>query len=80
MTCWLVCAALGSGLGCTREVRVPVSVPVAPVPCRLPGLHVQAACGDVVDCLLTEFALTLQAEHSLVVALAACPSVTIVES
>jgi len=54
-------------------VRVPVSVPVAPQPCRLPRLHVQGACGGDADCLLTEFALTLGAEKSLVSALGACP-------
>lgn len=50
-----------------------MSVPVAPQPCRLPRLHVQAACGGDVDCLLTQFALTVGAEKSLVAALAACP-------
>lgn len=67
LTCLLGCAALTS---CTREV--PVRVPTPAPRCALPPFHVQAACGDDINCLLTEFALTLQAEQAVQVALSAC--------
>lgn len=68
LTCLLGCGGLGSG-----------PRPVAPVPCVVPAFHVQAPCagpnGDNEACLLTEFALTLQAEQQVAQALRACPEI-----
>jgi hypothetical protein len=60
---------------CTREVRI--NVPTAPVPCVVPAFHEQVECADDVACLLTEFALTVQAEQAVADALSVCPSVEV---
>lgn len=67
MSCWLVLGALTSGC-VTKEVKVPVPPPM----CRLPAFHVQAECHADIDCLLAEFALTLQAERAVKEAFAPC--------
>lgn len=57
----------------TKEVKVPV----APEPCVIPAFHVQQPCADDIECLLGEFALTVQAENSVKVALKACPNISV---
>jgi len=59
----------------TKEVKVPVP----PEPCVVPAFHVQAPCNDPateVECLLGEFALTLQVEHNVAVILKTCPGIS----
>lgn len=52
-----------------------VAVPTPPVPCVLPAHHVQADCGSDIPCLLTEFALTVQADQQVDTAASACKEV-----
>lgn len=77
LTCLLASAGLGNLVGLTACASGPR--PVAPVPCVVPAFHVQAPCagpnGDDLPCLLTEFALTLQAEQQVAQALRACPEI-----
>src|SRR5688500_3306215 len=61
---------------CVREVKVPVLVP--PPLCRIPAFHVQKECGADIDCLLTEFALTLQAEKAVADAMLPCKAIMLV--
>lgn len=48
---------------------------VPPPACAVPTHHVQAACGDDLDCLLGEFAATVQADAQVDAALAVCPGI-----
>lgn len=68
LSCLLVFGVCTSGCYRTKEVKVPAPIPM----CRIPPFHVQAECNDDVECLLTEFALTLQAEAAVEKAFAPC--------
>lgn len=52
-----------------------VAVPVPPPGCVIPPHHVQAECHDDIPCLLTEFALTVQADRQVDTAVQACKEV-----
>lgn len=75
MSCLLALGALTSSAACTTEKVV--QVPVTPKPCIIPSFYAQKPCHADIPCLLTQFALSLQAQDQVAAALKACPNVQV---